>query len=66
LKGEIKMGAKIDKIKAFVARHKKDILFVGGTILAVTVTAAICKSDKEKEEVVVERLPEWAEKWKDH
>jgi hypothetical protein len=57
------MNVSVRGIKNFVKRHQRGILFIGGTILGVTVTTIICKSKKGE---IIEVLPEWAKKWKDH
>jgi hypothetical protein len=62
LKEEIKMEI-LEKGKAFVKKHQKGILFVGGTILGI---AVITVFRKPKIETVTKiELPEWADKWID-
>lgn len=60
------MNIKIEEIKEFVKKHKKGILFTGGVILGATVAIVICKSTLKGEVKIIERLPEWAEKWRAH
>lgn len=53
-----------EKSKAFVKKHKNGILFIGGTVLGVIVTVAVCKSKKVEPKIEL-RFPEWASKWMD-
>ena len=53
-----------EKSKKFIKKHQKEIIFIGGSIVGIIVTAAIYNS-KEKEVITKTIIPEWAEKWRE-